>query len=78
MPLDVDERAVANTLDNAFRNDVSDRVTGARRRPLPVGPGRALRGDRRDASRRRPTDPIRPASSHRPIDYWGRGAASTS
>ena len=27
--LDIDERAVANTLANAFRNDVSDRVTAA-------------------------------------------------
>ena len=46
--VDIDQRAVANTLGNAFRNGVADRVTAAGRRPLPVGPRGALRGHRRE------------------------------
>ena len=40
--------AVRNTLTNAFRNGVADRVQAEHRRPLPVGPRRSLRRRRRD------------------------------
>jgi hypothetical protein len=36
--IDVDERAVANTLTNAFRNGVDDRLTRHRRGPVPWTP----------------------------------------
>jgi S-methylmethionine-dependent homocysteine/selenocysteine methylase len=52
--LDVDEGAVANTLDNAFRNDVADRVSAT-------------------TTDLYPWVPLTQLSSHRPVDYWGRG-----
>jgi S-methylmethionine-dependent homocysteine/selenocysteine methylase len=69
--LDVDGRAVANTLDNAFRNGVADRVTGATDDLYPWVPD--VRYEVIVATLpQTPTEPNDP-SSHRPIDYWGRG-----
>ena len=70
--LDIDDRAVANTLANAFRNDVADRRHGADRRPLPVGARRALRGHRRQPLPEAHRSRSRRVSSHRLPDYWGR------
>ena len=70
--LDIDDRAVANTLANAFRNDVADRVTAADRRPLPVGARGALRGHRREPLPEARPIPFARVSSHRLPDYWGR------
>ncbi len=70
--LDVDPEAVANTLDNAFRNDVADRVTAA---PADLYPW--LPEERYEVVvatlPQMPTDPVEQMSSHRPADYWGRG-----
>jgi S-methylmethionine-dependent homocysteine/selenocysteine methylase/SAM-dependent methyltransferase len=70
--LDVDERAVANTLDNAFRNDVADRVTATATDLYPWVPE-----ERYEVIvaclPQVPRDPLTQLSSHRPVDYWGRG-----
>ncbi|WP_259311088.1 homocysteine S-methyltransferase family protein [Capillimicrobium parvum] len=69
--LDVDGRAVANTLDNAFRNGVADRVTGATADLYPWIPDARYEVIVATLPQS-PTEPTDP-SSHRPIDYWGRG-----
>jgi release factor glutamine methyltransferase len=70
--LDVSPDAVANTLDNAFRNDVADRVTAAVADLYPWIPDE--RYEIVVASLpQMPTDPVEQLSSHRPADYWGRG-----
>lgn len=70
--IDIDERAVANTLSNAFRNGVADRVSGEQVDLYPWDPGR--RYDVVVASLfQMPNDPFQQLSSHRPLDYWGRG-----
>ena len=70
--IDIDDRAVANTLANAFRNGVADRVTRADRRPLPVGARGALRGHRREPlPEARPTRSRACRATALP-DYWGR------
>jgi homocysteine S-methyltransferase len=70
--LDVDDRAVANTLDNAFRNDVADRVTATTTDLYPWLPE-----ERYEVIvaclPQVPRDPLTQLSSHRPVDYWGRG-----
>jgi SAM-dependent methyltransferase len=70
--LDVDDRAVANTLDNAFRNDVADRVTATMTDLYPWVPE-----ERYEVIvaclPQIPRDPLTQLSSHRPVDYWGRG-----
>jgi S-methylmethionine-dependent homocysteine/selenocysteine methylase/SAM-dependent methyltransferase len=70
--LDVDDRAVANTLDNAFRNDVADRVTATTTDLYPWVPE-----ERYEVIvaclPQIPRDPLTQLSSHRPVDYWGRG-----
>src|SRR5215216_1257188 len=70
--LDVDDRAVANTLDNAFRNDVADRVTATTTDLYPWVPQ-----ERYEVIvaclPQVPRDPLTQLSSHRPVDYWGRG-----
>jgi S-methylmethionine-dependent homocysteine/selenocysteine methylase/SAM-dependent methyltransferase len=69
--LDIDDRAVANTLANAFRNDVADRVTAETVDLYPWVPEE--RYEVIVASLyQRPTDPFERVSSHRPPDYWGR------
>jgi S-methylmethionine-dependent homocysteine/selenocysteine methylase/SAM-dependent methyltransferase len=69
--IDIQRSAVANTLANAFRNDVSDRVTGAEVDLYMVEPER--RYDLVVASLyQMPVDPFEQPGGHRPLDYWGR------
>ena len=63
--------AVKNTLTNAFRNGVADRVTAAAQDLYPWVPEE--RYDVIVASLyQMPVDPFEQAISHRPLDYWGR------
>jgi homocysteine S-methyltransferase len=69
--IDIDRRAVANTLANAFRNGVADRVTGAVVDLFPWAPDEGY--DIVVASLwQMPTDPFERPTSHRPLDFWGR------
>ena len=69
--IDIQRQAVANTLANAFRNGVADRVTGAEVDLYMVEPER--RYDVVVASLyQMPVDPFEQAGGHRPLDYWGR------
>jgi homocysteine S-methyltransferase len=69
--IDIDRAAVANTLSNAFRNDVADRVSGEQVDLYPWVPDQ--RYDIVVASLyQMPNDPFEQLSSHRPLDYWGR------
>jgi SAM-dependent methyltransferase len=69
--VDVQRQAVANTLANAFRNGVSDRVTGAEVDIYTYEP--AERYDLIVASLyQMPVDPFGELAGHRPLDYWGR------
>jgi release factor glutamine methyltransferase len=69
--IDIDERAVANTLTNAFRNKVAERVSAAAVDLYPWVPDE--RYDVIVASLyQMPVDPFEQVSSHRPLDYWGR------
>jgi homocysteine S-methyltransferase len=69
--IDIDEAAVANTLTNAFRNGVADRVTAAAVDLFPWVPEE--RYDVLVASLyQMPVDPFEQVSTHRPRDYWGR------
>lgn len=69
--IDIDRRAVANTLSNAFRNGVADRVTGATVDLYPWVPDE--RYDVVVASLyQMPVDPFEQPNSHRPLDFWGR------
>jgi homocysteine S-methyltransferase len=69
--IDIDERAVANALSNAFRNGVADRVTGEQVDLYPWNPRE--RYDLVVASLyQMPNDPVNQLGSHRPLDYWGR------
>jgi release factor glutamine methyltransferase len=69
--IDIDRRAVANALANAFRNGVADRVTGAVVDLYPWVPDEAY--DVVVASLwQMPTDPFEGPASHRPLDFWGR------
>ena len=69
--IDIDRRAVANTLSNAFRNGVADRVSGEQVDLYPWDPQQ--RYDVVVASLyQMPNDPVEQLGSHRPLDYWGR------
>jgi homocysteine S-methyltransferase len=69
--VDIDARAVANTLSNAFRNGVADRVSGQSVDLYPWDPDE--RYDVVVASLYHlPNDPVEQLASHRPLDYWGR------
>jgi S-methylmethionine-dependent homocysteine/selenocysteine methylase/SAM-dependent methyltransferase len=69
--IDVDRNAVANTLSNAFRNGVGDRVTGAVADLFDWRPEE--RFDVVVASLYQlPVDPFSEPTGHRPLDYWGR------
>jgi S-methylmethionine-dependent homocysteine/selenocysteine methylase/tRNA1(Val) A37 N6-methylase TrmN6 len=69
--IDVERRAVANTLSNAFRNGVADRMTGEAVDLYPWVPK-----DRYDlvvaSLYQMPVDPYDQPNSHRPLDFWGR------
>jgi homocysteine S-methyltransferase len=69
--IDIDTEAVANTLTNAFRNNVSDRLTAAVVDLFPWVPEE--RYDVIVASLyQMPVDPFEHVSTHRPLDFWGR------
>jgi S-methylmethionine-dependent homocysteine/selenocysteine methylase/SAM-dependent methyltransferase len=69
--IDIDRDAVANTLANAFRNDVSDRVDGENVDLYQWEPDE--RFDVVVASLyQMPVDPFEETTGHRPLDYWGR------
>src|SRR4051794_3994790 len=69
--IDVDRRAVANTLTNAFRNAVDDRVTATEVDLFPWTPEE--RYEVVVASlHQQPADPTGAVSTHRAVDYWGR------
>ena len=69
--LDIDDRAVANTLSNAFRNNVADRVTAETVDLYPWVPGERYEVVVASLNQK-PTDPFARVSSHRLPDYWGR------
>jgi S-methylmethionine-dependent homocysteine/selenocysteine methylase/SAM-dependent methyltransferase len=69
--IDVDRNAVANTLSNAFRNGVADRVTGETVDLYQWEPEETF--DLVVASLyQMPVDPYAEPTGHRPLDYWGR------
>ena len=69
--IDIDRRAVANTLSNGFRNGVADRMTGDAVDLYPWVPR-----DRYDlvvaSLYQMPVDPYDQPTGHRPLDFWGR------
>jgi len=69
--IDIDPAAVANTLSNAFRNGVAERVSAAAVDLYPWVPE-----ERYDVIvatlSQMPLDPFGPPQGHRPLDYWGR------
>jgi S-methylmethionine-dependent homocysteine/selenocysteine methylase/SAM-dependent methyltransferase len=69
--IDIDARSVKNTLTNAFRNGVADRVSAATQDLYPWVPEE--RYDVIVASLyQTPVDPFEQVTTHRPLDYWGR------
>jgi S-methylmethionine-dependent homocysteine/selenocysteine methylase/SAM-dependent methyltransferase len=69
--IDIDRSAVANTLANAFRNGVADRMTGEDVDLFQWEPTEEF--DLVVASLyQMPVDPYAEPSGHRPLDYWGR------
>ena len=70
--IDLDERAVANTLDNAFRNGVAERVSADVADIYPWLPAERFEVVVANLPQT-PIDPLTQALSHRPTDYWGRG-----
>ncbi len=69
--LDIDQAAVDNTLTNAFRNGVADRVSAAAADLYPWVPEE--RYDLIVASLyQMPVDPFEQVTTHRPLDFWGR------
>jgi S-methylmethionine-dependent homocysteine/selenocysteine methylase/SAM-dependent methyltransferase len=69
--IDIQRRAVANTLANAFRNGVSDLVSGAEIDLYTYEPEE--RYEVVVASLyQMPVDPFEEATGHRPVDFWGR------
>jgi len=69
--IDIDSRAVANTLSNAFRNGVSERLSGATVDLYPWVPDERYEVIVASLAQR-PADPFQHGSSHRRPDYWGR------
>jgi S-methylmethionine-dependent homocysteine/selenocysteine methylase/SAM-dependent methyltransferase len=69
--IDIDRNAVANTIANAFRSGVSERVTGDTVDLFDWQPDRSF--DVVVASLYQlPVDPFDEPTGHRPLDYWGR------
>jgi S-methylmethionine-dependent homocysteine/selenocysteine methylase/SAM-dependent methyltransferase len=69
--IDIDQVAVDNTLTNAFRNGVADRVSAAPADLFPWVPEE--RYDLIVASLyQMPVDPFEQVTTHRPLDFWGR------
>jgi len=71
--IDIDRRAVINTMTNAFRNGLAEKITTAEV-DLYVWES-AERYDLIVASLyQMPVDPYEEYSGHRPLDFWGRNA----
>jgi S-methylmethionine-dependent homocysteine/selenocysteine methylase/SAM-dependent methyltransferase len=69
--IDIDRNAVANTISNAYRNGVGERVSGEDIDLYQWTPDE--RYDLIVASLfQMPVDPYEEPSGHRPLDYWGR------
>lgn len=69
--IDIDRNAIANTLANAFRNGVADRMTAEDVDLYEWEPEH--RYDVCVASLyQMPVDPFEEPTGHRPLDYWGR------
>ena len=69
--VDIQREAVANTLANAFRNGVAERVSGSVIDLYMLEPEQ--RYDVVVASvYQMPVDPFEQFTGHRPLDYWGR------
>ena len=69
--MDIDDAAVKNTLTNAFRNGVADRISASTQDLFPWVPGE--RYDVIVASLyQTPVDPFAQVVTHRPLDFWGR------
>jgi cyclopropane fatty-acyl-phospholipid synthase-like methyltransferase len=69
--IDIDETAVKNTMTNAFRNGLADRVSAGAQDLYPWVPEE--RYDVVVASLyQMPVDPFEQVTTHRPLDYWGR------
>lgn len=69
--IDIEHKAVTNTLTNAFRNGVADRVSAAAADLYPWVPEE--RYDVIVASLyQMPVDPFEQVTTHRPLDFWGR------
>jgi S-methylmethionine-dependent homocysteine/selenocysteine methylase len=70
--IDLDERATANTLENAFRQGVAERVSAEVADLYPWLPEERYEIVVANLPQT-PIDPRSQLSSHRPTDYWGRG-----
>jgi release factor glutamine methyltransferase len=70
--IDVSEAAVVNTMDNAFRNGVADRVTATVADLYPWVPEERYEVVVACLCQT-PVDPFQQVTGHRPLDYWGRG-----
>jgi release factor glutamine methyltransferase len=69
--IDIDRNAVANTLSNAFRNGVAERLTGDAVDLYQWDPAETF--DLVVASLyQMPVNPYEEPTGHRPLDYWGR------
>jgi S-methylmethionine-dependent homocysteine/selenocysteine methylase/tRNA1(Val) A37 N6-methylase TrmN6 len=69
--IDIDDTAVKNTLTNAFRNGVAERVSASAQDLYPWVPEEKY--DVIVASLyQTPVDPFEQVTTHRPLDYWGR------
>ena len=69
--IDIQQEAVANTLANAFRNGVADRVSGEvvdLYAYLPAAKYEVVVA----SLYQMPVDPFGEPTGHRPLDYWGR------
>jgi SAM-dependent methyltransferase len=69
--IDIDPDAIRDTLANAYRNGVADRVTAAAVDLFPWVPLERYETIVA-ALDQTPVDPFASAGSHRPVDYWGR------
>jgi S-methylmethionine-dependent homocysteine/selenocysteine methylase len=70
--IDLEEAAVANTLDSAFRVGVGDRVTAEAADLYPWIPEERYELIVANLPQL-PAAPVAQLTSHRPVDYWGRG-----
>jgi len=69
--IDIQREAIANTLANAFRNGVSERVSGAEVDLYVYEPEERFEVIVTSLYQM-PVDPFAEYTGHRPLDYWGR------